>query len=122
MSLKVFLSYDTKDLAFAQSIKARIKEILPQHNVEALDVFDAGTDWAVGEDIRQSIRSAVEKADTVLVISSKSGDLSPWVNYEAGLADALGKELVIIEQQGSEDSALLRRFLETAQVVKIEHG
>ena len=28
--------------------------------------------------------------------SSEGSDLSPWVNYEVGLADALGKELVFV--------------------------
>ncbi|MEK6664744.1 MAG: TIR domain-containing protein [Pseudomonadota bacterium] len=122
MSLKVFLSYSIQDTAFAELVKAKIKELLPHHNVEATEVFDVRSDLEVGADIRQSIKSAIEAASTVVVVSSESSDLSPSVNYEVGLADALGKELVFVEQKGAADSALHRRFVESARIIKVENG
>lgn len=122
MSYKVFLSYATNDSAFAELVKAKIKDWLPHHNVEAIEFSSAQPELAAGADIRQSIKSAIQEANTVVVISSKSSDLSPWVNYEVGLADALGKELLIVEQNGAADSALRRRFLESARIIKIENG
>ena len=122
MSLKIFLSYAIKDTDFAQSIKARIKEFLPQSKMESIDVFDVRTDLALGGDIRQSIKAAISSANTVVVVSSQSSDISPWVNYEIGLADALGKDLVIVEQKGEENSELHRRFLDSAHIIKIENG
>lgn len=122
MSHKVFLSYASQDHALAESFKARIAEHLPQNDKEALDVFDVRTDVAVGEDIRKSIKAAIEEASTVVIISSESADASPWVNYEVGLADAMGKNLVVIGKKGVEDTALLRRFYDTARIIKIENG
>lgn len=122
MSLKVFLSYAIKDADFAQSVKARIKEILPQYKAENIDIFDVRTDLALGESIRESIKSAISSANTVVIVSSESSDLSPSVNYEIGLADALGKELVIVEKEGAEGSELHRRFLEIARIIKVENG
>jgi len=122
MSVKVFISYATKDTAFADLVKSKIKELLPQQNIEATEVFDVRSDLKVGADIRQSIKSAIEEASTVLVVSSLGSDLSPWVNYEVGLADALGKELIFVEQEGAADSELHRRFFESARIIKIENG
>lgn len=122
MSFKVFLSYAINDSAFAELVKAKIKELLPQHNVETVEVFDVRSDLAIGADIRQSIKAAIEAANTVVVISSESSDLSPSVNYEVGLADALGKELLIVQKEGAADSAMHRRFLESARIIKIVNG
>lgn len=120
MSSKVFLSYATKDAAIAELVKEKIAELLPQSNVESADVFDVRSEVVTGADIRQSIKSAIEAASTVVVISSESSDSSAWVNYEVGLADALGKELVVIEQRGGADSAIHRRLFESARIVKIK--
>jgi NADPH:quinone reductase-like Zn-dependent oxidoreductase len=122
VSHKVFLSYAFQDHALAESFKSRIAELLPQNDKETLDGFDVLTDVVVGEDIRQSIKSAIEAAGTVVLISSESADASPWVNYEIGLADALGKNLVIVGKKGAEDTALLRRFFDSAKIIKIENG
>lgn len=122
MSFKVFLSYAIKDAAIAELVKEKITELLPQSNVEPGDVFDVRFEVAAGEDIRQSIKSAMEVANTVVVISSESSDSSAWVNYEVGLADALGKELVVVEQKGASDSAIHRRLFESARMVRIEDG
>ena len=91
MSYKVFLSYARNDSAFAELVKAKIKDWLPHHRTEVIEFSNPQPELATGADVRQSIRSAIQEAGTVVVISSESSDLSPWVNYEAGLADALGK-------------------------------
>ena len=122
MSHKVFLSYTYQDHELAELFKSRIAELLPQENKETVDVFDARTDLVVGMDIRRSIKVAIEAASTIVIISSESADASPWVNYEIGLADAMGKDLVIVGKKEVEDTALLRRFFDTARIVKIENG
>lgn len=122
MTLKVFLSYSAKDSDVAKLVKAKIKDFLPQGDVEPVDVIDIQTDLAVGQDIRKSIKSAIESAQTVFVISSESTDSSTWVNYEVGLAEALGKELVIVERKLAVDSKIRRRLVDSARIVKIENG
>lgn len=122
MSSKVFISYATRDTAFAELVKSKINELLPHDNIETTEIFDVRSDLEVGVDIRKSIKSAIEEARTVVVVSSEGSDLSPWVNYEVGLADALGKELVFVEQQGAADSELHRSFSESARIIKVENG
>jgi len=122
MSYKVFLSYASQDHAFAESVKSRIAEILSRESKEAVDVFDVRTDLVAGDDFRQSIKAAIELANTVVIVSSENADASPWVNYEVGLADAMGKNLVVVGKKGLDDTALLRRFFDTARVIKIENG
>lgn len=121
MSHKVFLSYASQDHELAESFKARIAELLPQNDKEALDVFDVRTDITIRGDIRQSIKAAIEEASTVVLISSENADRSPWVNYEIGLAYALGKNLVVVGKKGSEETTLLHRFYDTAKIIKIDN-
>lgn len=121
MSMKVFLSYAFQDHALVESIKTRINDFLPPHGEDEVHIIDAQImDVAAGENIRQSIRAAIEEANTVLIISSVNGDASAWVNYEAGLADAMGKNLVIVGVEGT-GSALMNRFYDTATIVKVEN-
>lgn len=121
MSQKIFLSYAFQDRALAESLKSRMDEFLPKLDEGAVQIFDV-QDLVAGDDIRQSIKAAIESASTVVIISTESSDLSPSVYYEAGLADAMGKNLVIVGHKGAGKTALLRRFLGTARVVEVENG
>ena len=55
---------------------------------------------SAGENFREATRAAISAADTVLVIWSPAAVESKWVNYELGMADALGKELVVVAPRG----------------------
>ena len=86
-----------------------------------LEIFDVQSHAKAGSDVRKAIKTAMDGADTVVVVSSPHGDASQWVNYEAGLADALGKKLVIVGRGGMGKSALIHRFANTAKVVEFDN-
>lgn len=118
MTRKVFLSYANQDRDFAESIKPELTAILSagQHEI---DVFDVQSDLNPGEDWRQAIKSAIDDASTVVIVSSPASDTSQWVNYEAGMADALGKDIVIVGREGMAKSALADRFQDSARFIEI---
>lgn len=118
MSEKVFLSYAAKDRELAESIKSRIKDLLALDAADA-DILDLESCVAPGQDYRGAIKAAIDAASTVVIVASPNGDNSQWVNYEAGLADALGKEMVLVGRQGVKESALAGRFLDSARLVEL---
>jgi hypothetical protein len=120
MSKRVFLSYAHQDRAFAESLKARLDEVLAEHS-QALDVFDVQSSVGAGENIRDAIQSAMHRASTVVIVSSPASDASQWVSYEAGLADALGKDVVIVGRRGAGKSDLLKRLSDTARFVEVDY-
>jgi hypothetical protein len=119
MTEKVFLSYAPDDRAFAEALKPRLGEFLDASG--SLDVFDALSDIELGEDIRKALKAQMDAANTVVIVASPAGDASQWVNYEAGLADALGKKIVIVKREGDGMSALSQRFIDRAQLFAFDN-
>lgn len=119
MKEKVFLSYAMQDKAFAETIKDKLNELLPAQS-SPYAVVDLTLDAGPGANLRRIVKAAIDDASTVVVVSSPNGDASGWVNYEAALADALGKDLVIVGRRGAEESALANRFADHARIIELE--
>lgn len=119
MKQKVFISYAHQDRRFVEALKTRLGDILKEP-LQSLDVFDVQFRINAGENIRGAIQSAMREASTVVIVSSPDSDASPWVSYEAGLADALGKNVVVVGRKGSCKSALLERLFQTARFVEVD--
>jgi len=119
MKQRVFISYAHQDRAFVETLKTRLGDILAEP-VQALDVLDVQSSVGPGENIRDAIQSAMREASTVVIVSSPASDSSQWVSYEAGLADALGKDVVIVGRRGTGKSDLLRRLVDTARFVEVD--
>ena len=119
MKQKIFISYAHQDRRFAEALKVRLADILEDPSQE-LDVFDAQSSVEAGENIRDAIQSAMRAASTVVIVSSPASDASQWVSYEAGLADALGKNVVVVGRKGSGKSALMKRLIHTARFVEMD--
>jgi putative ribosome biogenesis GTPase RsgA len=119
MSQKVFLSYADEDTALVRAVTDRLPELL-QTNAKALEVFNAQTDVHIGENFRQRIKIEMETAGTVVFFSSPNSDKSQWVSYEAGMAEALGKNVVIVGRKGVGKSSLLRNFGSSVRTVEID--
>jgi predicted nucleotide-binding protein len=89
---KVFLSYSRRD----GNLAATIARELRKYGVEAL------LDESVrpGDDFRRSIKSAIRKSDGfVLVVTSPDVAASSWRGYELGMAEALGKPILLLLSQ-----------------------
>ena len=98
VKLKVFLSYARVDKAFALVALEylRKQKILSRHEsviVEFPDQIEGSTGGRV-------FRKAIESADTFVLIWTKAAAQSNFVHYEVGMADALGKSMIIATKRG----------------------
>ena len=76
-------------------------------NLKALDRgVTAGDDQLVetgappGTDLRRNIRKTIETVCKTVVLWNQTGATSANVNYETGMAEALGKEIVLVIPTG----------------------
>jgi nucleoside 2-deoxyribosyltransferase len=100
LSRKVFVSYAARDRSLLSSAldQLRANHVLSSED----DIVVDNKKELEGEDIRQATRAAIDAADTVLVLWSPAAAESKWVNYELGMASALGKRLVVVTPQGKQ--------------------
>ena len=70
--------------------------------------------------VRKTIKDQISSASTVVIITSDNSANSVWVNYEAGMAAALGKPIVLIGKKGSGKTALAFKALGNVQSIEIE--
>jgi hypothetical protein len=59
-------------------------------------IFDPHKSVKAGDDARAIIRDQMMSASKVVVIVSPDTANSHWVNYEVGMASALGKAIVVM--------------------------
>jgi TIR domain-containing protein len=95
----VFLSYA---LADRPQVKARLAGLKSTGTITKNEsITDHSKIIMDSSANRNEIRKAIEKASRVIVIWSTSSAESAWVNYETGMADALGKKITIVVPKGS---------------------
>jgi hypothetical protein len=89
MMTRLFLSHGARDADLAASIAAELRK----HSIEPLDASDD----AHAGDIRQTIKSAIRRADGfVLVLGAPESAAVSWASYELGMAEALGKPILLL--------------------------
>ena len=117
MAERIFLSYAYQDRDLVQSVE----EALREHKIvtaEDVIIVDPQKNVHAGENIRELIKDAISSASKVVIIASNDSAASQWVNYEAGMATALGKPIVVIGRKGVGKSALVGA-LENVQSIEI---
>ena len=113
MATKVFVSYAYQDKELAENAK---HELAARGHLPADTVFLDVGDISSGESIRQRLRSEIGAADAVVLVMSEHAEASQWINYEAGLADALGKKILVVATKGSGEIAWLTNLDEYQQI------
>ena len=121
MKTNVFVSYAFQDKEFAETAK-RMLAVLGHLPVDT--VFLDAQDIPVGENIRERLKSQIQASDAVILVMTENSASSQWINYEAGLADALGKKILVVGKKGSGETALLAYLVEYQHVelARIIHG
>lgn len=107
MPEKVFLSYVHEDRAIAD----RVERYLRDHGLVSslgMEIIDPQKEIQVGGNFREMIRSKMMSANKVVIITSPNSAQSQWVNYEAGMASALGKSIIVIRSRGMKEFPLLK--------------
>jgi hypothetical protein len=96
MTEKIFLSYAHEDRELANAVMRTLREhrIVTADDVVILDVQD----FEPGEDLRKRIQDEMRSASKVVILATDNSANSEWVNYEAGMAAALEKPIVILRK------------------------
>ena len=86
----VFLSYSPPDAELARKIAAELTK-------SGLVPIDPASDLALGDSWRNTIRRAVDRAQSLLVIVASPGAVGTgWSAYEIGMFDAAGKPVIVL--------------------------
>ena len=89
---RVFLSHSRRDANLVAAIASELRK----HGVET--VVDETI--APADDFRRTIKSAIRRADgLIIVVTSPDVAASSWASYELGMAEALGKPILLLLSQ-----------------------
>jgi hypothetical protein len=118
MTEKIFLSYARQD----RGLLGAVQRALRKHGIAGNDVviMDPHQKLKAGSNVRKMIKDQISSASKVVIIGSENSANSVWVNYEAGMAAALGKPIVIVGKKGSGKTASMLRAFGDVQFIKIE--
>ncbi len=99
MSYKVFLSHSTNDKGLVIALSRLLDEF-------GIDVFVG--EWAIdpGEDFMQRIKNEIQNCDCVLVLLTRNGIRSNWVQQEVGCATKDNKIIIPLVEKGTSTSDL----------------
>lgn len=98
MARSIFVSYADRDRVLVDHALQYLRQrglLTPVDQV----VIDRDT-FTAGADLRKATRQAIDGADIVLVVWTPTAATSKWVNYELGMADALGKDVIAVALRG----------------------
>jgi len=120
MSETIFLSYARQDRRLVASVRRILRK---EGIVSGTDDVIVGPHQALKagvSNIRKTIKDQIASASKVVIIASDNSANSVWVNYEAGMAAALGKPIVLIGKKGTGKTASMFRALGNVQFIPIE--
>lgn len=115
----IFVSYAHKD----RDLLDAIESILRKHGIvtgKDVVIVDPHQKFKAGSNVRKMIKEQISSASKVVIIKSDNSANSIWVNYEAGMAEALGKPIVIVGVKGSGKTDSMLRAFENVQSIEIE--
>jgi hypothetical protein len=87
--LSVFISYSHRDADLARELEKKLESL-------GLDAFNPERDLHPGDDWRKATQAAIKRSDAVVLIASPHTLSSSWTSYEAGMAEALGKRVMVL--------------------------
>lgn len=88
--MKAFMSYSSKDAAFASALRESIER-------DGVSVFDPARDATPGLDLLTRLREEIEKSDVLILVVPETGTTNAnTAFFEAGAAKALGKKVLAV--------------------------
>ncbi|MGZ8845662.1 MAG: toll/interleukin-1 receptor domain-containing protein [Pyrinomonadaceae bacterium] len=122
MAERIFISYAHEDRHLVRAVREALTK--DATDVVFLDIDPLDIDPAAvepGQNIRRMIQDRIRSANKVVIIASDHSANSAWVNYEAGMAAALDKPIVVMGMKGSGKTAFLLQGLANVQRIEIEN-
>ncbi len=84
---RIFISHTTDSQDYARGLKEAFKDF-------ADAFFINETEMSPGRSIAEDMRKKLESADCIVVLLTERSVESPWVLFEIGAAEALGKQIL----------------------------
>lgn len=114
MPEKIFLSYANEDRKLVRGVVEALRRrgLVTEGEVVLLDSHDL----APGDNVRRMIKKQISAASKVVIIATDHSAGSEWVNYEAGMASALEKPIVVFGKKGSGKSSLIRSLPDVQRI------
>lgn len=107
MTKRIFVSYAQDDNVYFP----KLEQLLRLHGIiedNKFTIINPLQDSIIsGQNIRETLKKQIQSASVVVVIATDRSASSQWVNYELGMADALGKPIIVVASKGSEKSNFL---------------
>jgi hypothetical protein len=109
----VVISSTLRDAPLAQRFQAALRHV-------GIKASNPASEVGQGKDWRKSIQSAIKSADAVVVLALAPQSLSAsWTSYETGVAEALGKQVMLLLPNRNSVSELPADFAST-QIVEFD--
>ena len=99
MAYRVFFSHSGKDGAWTKYIAERAKAL-------GVEAYLYEHDPQPGQLIAGKVKQAIARADALVVMLTKDGQGSPYVQQEIGFAEAKGKLIVPLVEPGVNENGL----------------
>jgi len=94
---RVFISHSSADKAHVDAIRNSLKKLgLLDANDEIVDPARA---FKPGANVREMLRNAIESANKVIIVWTGGDTGSPYIGYEIGMAEALGKPVIVARRK-----------------------
>jgi len=90
MPLKIFISYSHED----RSVADEVIQIIDEIGIDFTYFIDH-KDVAWSDHVTPSIKQGMEECSDILVVISESSLASIWIGYEIGIADSLGRKVLL---------------------------
>jgi nucleoside 2-deoxyribosyltransferase len=86
----IFISHSARDRSIAAAIEHELEKL-------GFDVFNPANDIRAGDRWSDAIKSGIRRADMVIVlVASPEAAGTSWIGYELGVAEALGKPVLVL--------------------------
>jgi nucleoside 2-deoxyribosyltransferase len=86
----VFISYSSSDTEMAARVQSALENL-------GLKVVNPARELWAGADWRNQLQSAIKRSDAMIALASAPQSLSSsWTSYEVGMAEALGKRVILL--------------------------
>ncbi len=115
---------ETIFISYAMGDRPRLKTVISELKArgvvgESDKITEPHAVFIPGSSIRGALREAIQAASKVVVVWSGAAAESQWVNYEAGMAEALGKPIVVVVPKG--EARQIPAGLSDIQVIELQH-
>ena len=115
MAERIFISYAFKD---EKNVDVALRELQKRGIISEEENFlDPIAETASGFDLRESIKIRIEAASKIMILWTENSANSQYVNYEAGMAIALGKPIFVVIPE--ESNVEIPNYLADMQVFRL---